>query len=172
MYTNSGSSWPWATRWAADSRYMAKSPTGRVGTSSTQVSRKPVARATIRIPCTAPVLPRFPPRAKPGGLSAPGRALDCPGRKLTLEKPDGTTTAQQDALLRPSAHRRAHPGLRSAPLGGLGAPRRVPLFYLRVIQPGGGRPGLRHPPRPLARRRPGERRPDLLAAVPPERRDP
>src|SRR5580704_2276594 len=47
---NSGSKLWCSTRWRADSRYIAKSPTGRVGTRSTQSRRTPIARAVSRSP--------------------------------------------------------------------------------------------------------------------------
>src|ERR1039457_5669536 len=46
MYTYSESKAPCSTRCAADSTYMAKSPTGLVGTASTHRTRKATAKAT------------------------------------------------------------------------------------------------------------------------------
>src|SRR5205823_984817 len=100
MYTNSGSSSPWATTCAADSRYMAKSPTGFVGITSTQARRSAVARATTR---TAGTMPG--------------------GSYVIVEVDHGVEPQQQALVLRPPTDRRAHARLRPAPVGRLGAAR-------------------------------------------------
>src|SRR5437762_2315837 len=80
---------------------------------------------------------------------------------------DGTTTSPQDPVRRPPAPRRAHPRLRPAPLGRIGAPGRVPFLHVRLLQPRGGRARLLHRARPLPPRRRRERRPHLFTAVAP-----
>src|SRR5450759_4587421 len=78
MYTYSGSKLPCSTRCAAASTYMAKSPTGRVGTASTHATRKETASATTSRDIGCDYRTR-----KAGGwsLEAVGRRPEAVGRR-------------------------------------------------------------------------------------------
>src|SRR6188768_119944 len=103
---NSGSSARCSARWRADSRYIAKSPTGRVGTRNTHATRTPMARATMRSPTLGGILEglratgyglrRFPSRQRAARNRA---AIDRVAAEVVVVAPeDALATAHALAL--------------------------------------------------------------------------